>query len=84
MEKNKDIENKIIEVVDKIRPFILSDGGMIDFVKFEDGICYVSLGGACAECDLIDYTLQDSIAVAITSEVPEVIEVRNISALDNL
>ena len=47
-------------------------------VKFEDGVCYVKLSGACADCNLIEFTLKDGIEVAITSEVPEVIEVRNI------
>lgn len=81
---NNDIITKIQEVVDKIRPFILSDGGMIDFVKFEDGICYVNLSGACADCSLIDYTLKDGIKVAIMSEVPEVIEVRLVNEADTL
>lgn len=81
MEKTnqEDIELRIRAVIDKLRPFLMSDGGMIDFVKYEDGICYVTLSGACSECDLIDYTLKDGIELAITSEVPEVIEVRNMA-----
>lgn len=72
-------EEKIIEVIDKIRPFLISDGGNIEYVKFEDGIVYVKMLGHCQNCSLIDYTLKDSIELAITSEVPEVIEVRNIN-----
>ena len=79
MKENKLIEKKIISIIDKLRPFLVSDGGMIDFVKFEDGICYVKLSGACANCGLINYTLKDGIELAITSEIPEVIEVRNVS-----
>lgn len=72
-------EKKIIAVIDKIRPFLISDGGNIDYVKFENGIVYIKMLGHCSECPLIDTTLKDSIEVAIINEVPEVIEVRNIS-----
>lgn len=78
MKDNNDIELRIQSVVDKIRPFIMGDGGMIDFVKYEKGICYVKLSGACADCDLIEYTLKDGIELAIVSEVPEVVEVKNV------
>ncbi len=78
MDEEKEIETKIRAVIDKIKPFLMSDGGIIEFVKYEDGICYVKLSGACADCNLIEFTLKDGIEVAITSEVPEVIEVRNI------
>ena len=78
MEKEENVEMRIRNVIDKIRPFLMSDGGLIEFGKFEDGVCYVKLSGACADCNLIEFTLKDGIEVAITSEVPEVIEVRNI------
>ena len=77
--KMKNTEEKIIEIIDKIRPFLISDGGNIEFVKFEDGIVYIKMLGHCSECPLIDTTLKDSIEVAIINEVPEVIEVRNIN-----
>ena len=75
---NKEIEQKIIEVIDKLRPFLINDGGNIEFVKFEDGIAYVKMLGHCANCPMIDMTLKEGIEIAITSEVPEVIEVRNV------
>lgn len=75
----KDIEEKIINIIDKIRPFLISDGGNIEYVKFEDGIVYIKMLGHCSECPMIDTTLKDSIEVAIINEVPEVTEVRNIA-----
>ena len=35
--------------------------------------------GACANCQILDYTLRDNIEAAIISEVPEVKEVINLS-----
>lgn len=72
-------KKKIIEVIDKIRPFLISDGGNIEFIKFEDGIVYVNMMGHCSNCPMLDVTLKDSIEMALTSEIPEVIEVRNIN-----
>ncbi len=74
---NNDVEKKIIEIIDKLRPFLINDGGNIEFVKFEDGIVYVKMMGHCSDCPMMDVTLKDGIELAITSEIPEVIEVRN-------
>ena len=72
-------EEKIKEIIDKFRPFLISDGGNIEFVKYEDNIVYIKMLGACAGCSLIDYTLKDGIFMAIKEEVPEVKEVVNLS-----
>lgn len=77
METNKE-ETKIKEVIDMLRPFLVSDGGDVEFVKYENHIVYIKLSGACANCMLIDYTLKDGIEAAIKEEVPEVEEVVNI------
>lgn len=74
-----ELEKKILDVIDKIRPFLISDGGNIEFIKFDQGIVYVKMEGHCRDCPMLDVTLKESIELAITSEVPEVIEVKNIS-----
>lgn len=75
---NNDVNAKIISVIDKIRPFLISDGGNLDFVKYQDNIVYVKLTGSCANCPMIDITLKDGIEELIINEIPEVKEVRNI------
>jgi Fe-S cluster biogenesis protein NfuA len=72
------IENKIIEVLNKIKPFLNDDGGDLEFVKFEDGIVYVRLLGACEGCAMADNTIKDMVEYTLTFEIPEVKEVRNI------
>ncbi len=72
-----DIENRIKEEIEKIKPYLYNDGGDIEFVSFEDGIVHVKLLGACAGCSLIDYTLKDGIEEILTSEIPEVKAVVN-------
>lgn len=78
VKKDEDVETKIIHVIDKIRPFLVSDGGNIQFIRYEDNIVYVSLLGACAGCAMIDITLKDGIEELIINEIPEVKEVVNV------
>lgn len=72
-------ERKIIEIIDKLRPFLINDGGNIEFVKYEDNIVYIRMMGACADCMMLDYTLKDGIEMAIKDEVPSVKAVININ-----
>lgn len=73
---------KIKEIIDKLRPFLVSDGGNIEFVKYEDGKVYIKMLGACAGCELIDYTLKEGVESAIKEEVPSVKEVINLTTID--
>ena len=73
-----EIELKIIALIDKIRPFLISDGGNLEYIKYEEGIVYVRLTGACKDCSMIDITLKDGIEEMIVNEIPEVKEVKNI------
>jgi len=72
------IEKKIISVIDGLRPYLISDGGNIDFIKYEDGIVYVKMQGACANCGLIDVTLTDGIEAILKDEIPEIKSVVNV------
>lgn len=74
-----DVEKKIISVIDKLRPFLISEGGDIEFVKFEDGIVYVKLLGQCNNCPMADVTLKDGVEFTLINEIPEVTEVININ-----
>lgn len=69
------IENRINDVLNTIRPFLMSDGGDVEFVKFEDGIVYVKLLGACSHCSAANMTLEGMIQDALTFEIPEVVKV---------
>ena len=74
---NKSVEEKIIEVLNRINPYLENDGGSVKFNRFENGVVYVSMTGACSNCDFATYTLEDGIESALINEVPEVIKVVN-------
>ena len=70
-----EIEEKIKLEIDKLKPFLQSDGGNIEYVRFENGIVFVKLTGACAGCSLIDVTLKEGIEDFLINEIPEVKQV---------
>ena len=70
---------KIIEIINKLKPFLINDGGNIEFIKYEDGIVYIRMMGACANCQMLDLTLKEGIEAAIMSEVESVRGVINVA-----
>ena len=76
--EQKDIEKKINEVLDRIRPYLENDGGNLEYIKFEDGIVYIKLLGACAGCSMIDITLKDGIEAMLMDEISEVLGVTRV------
>ncbi len=72
------IAEKAEEVIEKIKPYIRRDGGDIRFVKYEEGIVYVEMLGACVGCSLVDTTLTDGVEAILLEEVPGIIGVEAI------
>ena len=66
-------EEKIKELIEEIRPFLIADGGNVEFIKYEDNVVYIKILGACQNCGI---TLNDLIGATIMEEIPEVKEVR--------
>lgn len=77
MDKNLIID-KVKVLIDKLRPFLINDGGNLEFVKLENDIVYVRMMGACKDCEMMDITLKEGIEEIIISEIPDIKEVRNI------
>lgn len=71
------IVKKINEVIDRVRPYLQNDGGDVKFNRYENGVVYVSMVGACSNCMVADVTLEDGIEAALVNEIPEVIKVVN-------
>lgn len=76
--KDEEVIKKINEVIDRIRPYLQNDGGDVEFRKYENGVVYVSMVGACSNCSIANVTLEDGIETALINEIPEVIKVVNV------
>ncbi|MGK5083160.1 NifU family protein [Bdellovibrionota bacterium FG-1] len=71
-----EIEEKIRQILDEeIRPAVAMDGGDITFDRFEDGVVYVYLQGACSGCPSSSMTLKMGIEARLREAIPEVQEV---------
>ncbi len=77
--ENNEVITKVKEIIEELKPFLISDGGTLEFIDYKDGIVYVKLGGACEGCAFLDITLKDGIEQMIMNEIPEVKEVRNVN-----
>ncbi|HUU64766.1 MAG TPA: NifU family protein [Dehalococcoidales bacterium] len=69
------MQDKIAEVLNKIRPLLMRDGGDVELVEVNDGTVKVKLTGACAGCPMSTMTLKMGIEKILKQEVPEVKEV---------
>ncbi len=60
----------------RVRPMVAQDGGDIIFERFEQGIVYLKMRGACDGCPSSMMTLKGGIENMLRHYVPEVLEVR--------
>ena len=82
-EDNEDSEivKQIKELLDtRVRPAVAMDGGDIVYQKFEEGIVYLHMQGACSGCPSSTATLKMGIENMLKHYVPEVLEVRPVDA----
>lgn len=78
MKKKNEVELKIIEIIDELRPFLMYEGGNIEFIKYEDDIVYIKMLGACSNCEMLDLTLKSGIEATLKEEIPSIKEVVNV------
>lgn len=67
--------DEVLEVLDKLRPFLQRDGGDVELVDVEDGVVKLRLMGACGSCPSSTITLKAGIERALLEEVEGIQEV---------
>lgn len=72
------LREQVEEVLGKLRPFLLRDGGDVELVDIEDGVVRVRLMGACGSCPSSTITLKAGIERALLEEVPGVRELEQV------
>ncbi|MFD0960379.1 NifU family protein [Paenibacillus chungangensis] len=70
--------DEVLDVLDKLRPFLQRDGGDVELVDVEDGIVKLRLVGACGSCPSSTITLKAGIERALLEEVEGVVEVEQV------
>ncbi len=79
-EDDDEIVMQIKELIhERVRPSVMMDGGDIVFDRFEDGIVFLRMQGACSGCPSSTATLKMGIENMLRHYIPEVEEVRPVA-----
>lgn len=69
----EELENKIKDTLQIIRPYLQADGGDVELVQVtKDGIVELKLTGACSSCPMSQMTLRAGIERALMRNIPEI------------
>ena len=78
-EEKTNLENRVKEVIESIRPYLQEHGGDVQFVSMhENKIVYVELQGRCGSCRHALATLKQGVEAAVREVVPEIQSVERI------
>ena len=69
------MKEKVEQVLEKIRPALVADGGNVELVDVQDGIVSVKLTGACSGCPMSTMTLKNGIERLLKEEIADIKEV---------
>jgi Fe-S cluster biogenesis protein NfuA len=73
MTETTSIKERVLKALERVRPYLQSDGGDIEFVDVtNDMTVKVKLTGACHGCPYSMQTLKAGVEQAIMKEVPEI------------
>ena len=70
-----DLNQRIEQALEEIRPFLKSDGGDIELIGIENKTVKVQLLGACVDCSVNQMTLKQGVELTVKKYAPEIEEV---------
>lgn len=69
----REIESKVNDALEQLRPFLHADGGDMELVEItDDATVIVRLMGACSDCSMSMMTLKAGLEEAVKKTAPEV------------
>ena len=76
------LEQRILNALKEIRPFLESDGGDISLVSIDNGTtAKVQLHGTCVSCSVNQMTLKLGVEQTIKKHAPEIEHVESITPI---
>lgn len=78
-----DLETRVHEALDSVRPYMESHGGDVELVGIEDGVARLRLVGHCRGCPASEATLELAIKTALEEAAPDLdgLEVEGVTEL---
>jgi len=65
------LETRVIEALEKVRPYMESHGGNVELLSLEDGVARIRLQGSCSDCKASSATLELAIKQALEEAAPD-------------
>ena len=66
------MREQVEEILERLRPMLMADGGNIELIDVKDGEVFVHLLGACGMCPSSTMTLKLGVERALKEAIPEV------------
>jgi Fe-S cluster biogenesis protein NfuA len=81
MSSNQELESKVKNVLEQIRPYLQADGGDVEFLEMtDDNVVNIRLLGMCGNCPHSQMTLKNGIEAAVKRVLPEIKSVESVVA----
>jgi Fe-S cluster biogenesis protein NfuA len=75
-EQSSSLTNRVEQALEKVRPFLRTDGGDVELVSVNDQmVVSIRLLGSCQHCEISEMTMKMGIEEGVKHEVPEIKEV---------
>jgi Fe-S cluster biogenesis protein NfuA len=66
------LEEQVLVALEKVRPYLLQDGGDISLVEIAVPVVKVRLHGACESCSMSYMTMKAGVEEVIKRSIPEI------------
>jgi len=77
-----ELEKKVKNVIEQIRPYLQADGGDVEYIDMtEDKVVNLKLLGMCGNCPHSQMTLKNGIEAAVIRAIPEIKAVESVQAM---
>jgi Fe-S cluster biogenesis protein NfuA len=78
------LEERVMQALDSMRPFLASHGGNVELVSVEEGVARLRLEGSCNGCPSSAATLEHALKEAIEEAAPDLLglEVEGVVGLE--
>jgi Fe-S cluster biogenesis protein NfuA len=67
----QDLETRVREALDEVRPYLRKHGGSVELLGVEGGVVRLRLGGSCDGCPSSAVTMRQTIEAAILAKAPD-------------
>lgn len=67
------LQERVVQALDSVRPFLASHGGNVELLSVEDGIARLQLQGSCNGCPSSAATLEHALREAIDAAAPDLL-----------